>query len=121
MARPVDPRSRAQACRLAGVHEATVRKLERAGALPPAPQWTAADLTWAKVLTSPGLRTQALPDRPRSIGAEDVLVVPLAGEARGSIHASLLQAIGAVDALRQVPVAVLQIGRWHAELSREWT
>lgn len=121
MARPMDPRSRAQACRLTGMHEATVRKLERSGALPPIHQWTAADLVWAKVLTSPGITAARLPQRVETIGDQDVLVVPLSGPGVGTVHSSLLQAIGAVDALRDVPVAVLAIGSWHADLREDWS
>lgn len=121
MARPMDPRSRAQACRLTGMHEATVRKLERSGALPPIGEWTAIDLVWAKALTSPGITADRLPERPVMINAQDVLVVPLTGPSLGAIHASMLQAMGAVDALNDIPVAVLQIGAWHTDLVEEWS
>lgn len=121
MARPLDPRSRAQACRLTGVHEATVRKLERDGLLAPVAQWTAIDLVWAKVLTAPGVRHECLPPRPATIGPEDVLVVPLLGPDPALVQPSLLQAIGEVDRLRAYPVAVLQIGRWFTDLKDAWT
>jgi len=121
MARPLDPRSRAQACRLTGMHEATVRKMERAGLLPPIDSWTVIDLVWAKALTSPGVSTNRLPPRPEVMSDQDVLVVPLSGPEIGTIHASMLQAIGAVDALRAVPVAVLAIGAWYADLREDWS
>lgn len=121
MARPLDPRSRAQACRLTGVHEATLRKVERDGLLPPAGQWTAIDLVWAKVLTTPGVRHDLLPAKPAVIGLEDVLIAPLLGPESAIIQASMLQGIGAVDRLRDYPVAILQIGRWFADLQDAWT
>ena len=121
MARPLDPRSRAQACRLTGVHEATVRRLERQGLLSPVSEWTAIDLVWARVLTTPGLRPGALPPRPDTIGPEDVLIVPILGPEAGEITPSMLQAMGLVDRLRENPVAVLQIGRWFTSLQESWT
>jgi len=120
MARPLDPRSRAQACRLTGVHEATLRKVERDGLLPPLGEWTAMDLVWAKVLTTPGVRHELLPTKPAVIDVEDVLIAPLLGPDAAIIQASMLQAMGVVDRLREYPVAVLQIGRWFAELQDSW-
>lgn len=120
MARPVDPRSRTQACLLIGVNEATVRKLEREGLLPAASEWTALDLVWAKVLATPGVRPERLPARPSHLGVEDVLIVPLLGPEQGVIEASLLQAVGTVDRLRDYPVAVLQVGRWLSALQGAW-
>ena len=48
MARPLDPRSRAHACRLTGINEATARKLEREGVLPPADTWTRCCKLWVR-------------------------------------------------------------------------
>ncbi|GEM_PF-3504055 len=120
MARPLDPRSRAHACRLTGINEATARKLEREGVLPPADTWTAADLVWAKVLTTPGLRQAGLPAKPDSIGAEDVLIAPMVSHEAAEILPTMLQALGALDRLRQFPVACLQIGRWYTDLREQW-
>ena len=120
MARPLDPRSRAQACRLTGAHEATVRKLERRGALRPVTQWTAIDLVWAKVLTTPGVDPQRTPPPPAVISPGDVLLIPTIGAQVGAIHGSLIQAIGALDAQPDTPQLVLQIGRWHSDLAQDW-
>ena len=120
MARPLDPRSRAQACRLTGAHEATVRKLERRGALRPVTDWTAIDLVWAKVLTTPGVEAQRTPPPPATISPGDVLLIPTVGAEVGTIHGSLIQAIGVLDAAPDTPQLVLQIGRWHADLAQDW-
>jgi hypothetical protein len=78
------------------------------------------DLVWAKVLTTPGVRHELLPTKPAVIDVEDVLIAPLLGPDAAIIQASMLQAMGVVDRLREYPVAVLQIGRWFAELQDSW-
>ena len=98
-----------------------MRKLERQGLLSPVSEWTAIDLVWARVLTTPGLRPGALPSRPATIGPEDVLIVPILGSESGEVTPSMLQAMGLVDRLRDNPVAVLQIGRWFTGLQESWT
>ena len=119
MGRPPEPRSRAAAARLTGLHESTLRSLERSGDLPPSGEWTAADLVWAKVLTCPGVDRTALPHRPKVFAPGSYLV---AGIAPGTVAGapSLIGVLGILEPLADVPAVTLPVGAWLAQMEPSW-
>jgi hypothetical protein len=118
MGRPPEPRSRSAAARLTGVHESTLRSLERTGDLPPATDWTPADLVWAKVLTTPGVERTALPHRPAVFAPGSYLVA--AHTPALSTAASLIGVVATLESLPGQSAVVLPVGDWTAAIEAQW-
>jgi hypothetical protein len=118
MGRPPEPRSRSAAARVTGIHESTLRALERSGDLPPAPQWSAADLVWARVLTAPGVDRATLPRRPDGFLSGSYLVV--AADPVMQTAPSLIAVVAAVEQLGSQPAVTLPVGRWREEIEPLW-
>ncbi len=118
MGRPPEPRSRSAAARATGIHESTLRALERSGDLPPASDWSATDLVWARVLTSPGVDRATLPRRPDVFSAGSYLV--MAAEPVMQAAPSLIAVLAVLEQLGSQPAVTLPVGRWREEMEQRW-
>lgn len=118
MGRPPEPRSRSAAARVTGIHESTLRALERSGDLPPASDWSAADLVWARVLTAPGVDRATLPRRPTGFPASSYLVV--ASDPVLQTAPSLIAVIAVLEQLGSQSAVTLPVGRWREEIELLW-
>lgn len=118
MGRPPEPRSRSAAARVTGIHESTLRALERSGDLPPASDWSATDLVWARVLTAPGVDRATLPQRPAVFADGSYLVV--ASDPVMQAAPSLIAVLAVLEQLGSQPAVTLPVGRWHEEMEQRW-